>query len=487
MNKKPSFLAALAALALQLAPAALPSAQAAAPATSPFLAAHKLYLANCAQCHGKDLEGAAGPNLADTTWLHGQPTKANLVRLISKGVPEKGMPGWDKQLNATQISQLAEYLMPTNAATRRNASAALAGDVSRVSAPAAAPAPAANSLSSLKLPKGFQIAVYADQVESARELAVTDSGLVFVGSRKAGKVYALVDADKDGVAEKIVTVAEGLNKPNGVALLNGALYVGEISRILKFDNIEKTYASKPAYKVIKDDLPTDTWHGEKYIKAGPDGKLYIPIGAPCNVCDKEDDAYAKIWRMNPDGSNWELFARGVRNTVGFTWHPVTKEMWFTDNGRDELGDNLPSDELNIAPRAGMHFGFPYCHAGALLDPQFGKSKSCEAYSAPVAALGPHVASLGLAFYTGTQFPEQYRNQLLIAEHGSWNRANKIGYQVRLITLHGNKVLSDTAFIDGFLQNEQVSGRPVDVAVMPDGSILVSDDHAHKVYRVTYRP
>lgn len=478
MIQNPSLLAAMAAAAALLAPAAYsaPAAPAAPATVSP---AHKLYLANCAQCHGKELEGAAGPSLADATWLHGQPTKNNLVRLISKGVPEKGMPGWDKQLNATQISQLAEYLMPTNVAARKAASTS--------AAPATPAAPAAPSLAGLKLPKGFHIAVYADKVESARELAVTDSGLTFVGSRKAGKVYALVDADKDGVAEKVVTVAEGLNKPIGVTLLNGALYVGEISRIIKFDDIEKTYASKPAYKVIKNDLPTDTWHGEKYIKAGPDGKIYVPIGAPCNVCDKDDEAYAKIWRMNPDGSNWELFARGVRNTVGFTWHPQTKEMWFTDNGRDELGDNLPSDELNIAPRPGMHFGFPYCHAGALLDPQFGKGKNCDSYSAPVAALGPHVASLGLTFYTGTQFPEQYRNQLLVAEHGSWNRANKIGYQVRLLTLHGNRVLSDTAFIDGFLQNEEVSGRPVDVAVMPDGSILVSDDHAHKVYRVTYRP
>jgi len=400
------------------------------------------------------------------------------VRVISKGVDGKGMPGWAGQLSPSQIGQLAEYLMPANAAARKAV------------ASGAAPAPAAaktNGLAALKLPKGFQIAVYADKVEGARELAVTDSGLVFVGSLKAGKVYALVDADKDGLAEKIVTVAEGLNVPNGVALLNGALYVGENSRIIKFDNIEKTYASKPAYTVIKDDLPPETWHGAKYIKAGPDGKLYIPIGAPCNVCDKEDAPHSKIWRMNPDGSNWELFARGVRNTVGFTWHPQTREMWFTDNGRDELGDNTPSCELNIAPKPGLHFGFPYCHGGVLPDPKFGEGKSCDAYVPPVAALGPHVAPLGLAFYTGSQFPEQYRNQLLIAEHGSWNRSSKIGYQVRLITLFGNKVVSDTAFIDGFLQNEEVSGRPVDIAVMPDGSILVSDDHAHKVYRVTYRP
>ncbi len=495
MDKKLTILSALACATALLAPAAM----AAAPAVpAGIAAAHKLYLANCAQCHGKDLEGAAGPNLADAEWLHGAPSKAKLVRLIGKGVPEKGMPAWSNQLSANQISQLADYLLPANAAARKAAAggaapvavAAPAGSAPAAAAVAGAARPAAQApagLAGLKLPKGFQIAVYADKVESARELAVTASGLVFVGSRKAGKVYALVDADRDGVAEKVVTVAEGLNKPNGVALLDGALYVGEISRILKFDNIEQTYAGKPAYKVIKDDLPSDTWHGEKYIKAGPDGKLYIPIGAPCNVCDKEEDAYAKIWRMNPDGSNWELFARGVRNTVGFTWHPVTKEMWFTDNGRDELGDNMPSCELNVAPKAGMHFGFPYCHAGVLPDPQFGKGKSCDAYTAPVAQLGPHVAPLGLAFYTGTQFPAQYRNQLLVAEHGSWNRANKIGYQVRLITLYGNKLVSDTAFIDGFLQDEQVSGRPVDIAVMPDGSILVSDDHAHKVYRVSYRP
>ncbi|WP_083941255.1 PQQ-dependent sugar dehydrogenase [Pseudoduganella violaceinigra] len=464
MNTRPSTLALLAFAATLLSSTAF-----SAPAD--LAAAHKLYQANCAVCHGKDLEGAAGPSLADNTWLHGQPTKVNLARVIGKGVPDKGMPAWDKQLSSIQINQLAEYLMPANTAARQ----------------AAAGTAAASGLSSLKLPKGFQIAVYADKVDGARELAVSDSGLVFVGSQKAGKVYALVDANKDGVAEKVVTVAEGLNNPNGVALLNGALYVGEISRILKFDNIEKTYASKPAYTVIKDDLPKESWHGAKYIKAGPDGKLYIPIGAPCNVCDKENEAYSKIWRMNPDGSNWELFARGVRNTVGFTWHPLTKEMWFTDNGRDEMGDNMPACELNVAPKPGMHFGFPYCHGGVLPDPQFGKGKSCDAYVAPVAALGPHVAPLGLAFYTGTQFPEQYRNQLLIAEHGSWNRSSKIGYQVRLVTLYGNKLVSDTAFIDGFLQNEEVSGRPVDVAVMPDGSILVSDDHAHKVYRVTYRP
>ncbi|MGO4469856.1 PQQ-dependent sugar dehydrogenase, partial [Pseudoduganella sp. RAF53_2] len=246
-----------------------------------------------------------------------------------------------------------------------------------------------------------------------------------------------------------------------------------------------TYASKPSYKVIKDDLPKETWHGEKYIKAGPDGKLYVPIGAPCNVCNKEDEAYSKIWRMNPDGSNWEMVARGVRNTVGFNWHPLTKEMWFTDNGRDEMGDNTPSCELNYAPKTGMHFGFPYCHGGVVPDPDFANGRKCEEFTPPAAKLGPHVAPLGMAFYTGTAFPQAYRNQLFIAEHGSWNRANKIGYQVRLITLYNNQVVSDTAFIDGFLQGEEVSGRPVDVAMLADGSMLVSDDYANRVYRITY--
>ncbi|WP_395400353.1 c-type cytochrome [Pseudoduganella sp. UC29_106] len=434
-------------------------------------ASAKLYQTYCASCHGVELQGAEGPSLTDAKWIHGEPTKANLVKIISKGVPDKGMPAWAGVLTKEQIAQVADYVSPKSAAARK----------------AAKPAAAANPLAGLKLPKGFSISIYADKVESAREMAVSPSGIVYVGSRKPGKVYALIDENKDGVVDRIVTVAEGLDKPNGVALLNGDLYVGEISRIIKFADIDRTYASKPSYKVIKDDLPKEGWHGEKYIKAGPDGKLYVPIGAPCNVCNKEDEAYSKIWRMNPDGSNWELVARGVRNTVGFNWHPETKELWFTDNGRDEMGDNTPSCELNVAPKLGMHFGFPYCHGGVVPDPDFAKGRTCEEFTPPVAKLGPHVAPLGMAFYTGTAFPQAYRNQLFVAEHGSWNRANKIGYQVRLITLYGNQVVSDTAFIDGFLQGEEVSGRPVDIAVLADGSMLVSDDHANRIYRITYKP
>jgi glucose/arabinose dehydrogenase len=452
--------AALLCLAVPIA------SHAAAPAVS---AGEKLYQAYCAGCHGAKLEGAEGPSLVDQVWIHGAPSKSNLVNIISKGVVNKGMPAWSPILSAEQIGQLADYI---GAAPK--------------TAAAAGARPAADNLAGLKLPKGFRIAVYADHVDNARAMTVSDSGIVYVGSSKAGKVYALVDENKDGVADKVVTVAEGLQHPIGVTMLNGALYVAEISRIIRFDAIDKSYAGKPAYKVVKDDLPKDTWHGGKFIKAGPDGRIYVPVGAPCNTCDKEGEIYAKLWRMNPDGSGWEEYARGIRNTVGFAWHPQTRELWFTDNGPDEMGDNTPSCELNVAPKAGLHFGFPYCHGGVFPDPKFGKANSCEQYVPPVAQLGPHVAPLGLAFYTGTQFPQTYRNQVFIAEHGSWNRENKIGYQVSLVTLYGNKAVSKTTFIDGFLQrDEKVTGRPVDLAVMADGALLVSDDYAGKVYRVTY--
>ncbi|MYN15512.1 c-type cytochrome [Rugamonas sp. FT107W] len=462
-----------AATAAWLAVAAL-AAQAAEPKSG---AAEKLYQANCAACHGVKMEGAVGPSLGDHAWLHGAPTKANLIKIISKGVPEKDMPAWSPALSASQIAMLADLIA---------ANAAGAG----AAKPAVALTPEAKAqrdvpdLDGFKLPKGFHISVYANQVAAARSMVVSDSGIVYVGSRKAGKVYALVPrADKQ--TADVVTVAEGLENPIGVTLLNGALYVGEISRVIRFDNIDKRYAQKPSYEVVKVSLPNDKWHGEKVIKAGPDGKLYIPVGAPCNVCDVEDTKSAKIYRMNTDGSQLEEYARGVRNTVGFAFHPVTKVLWFTDNGRDEMGDNTPSCELNVAPKSGMHFGFPYCHGGVVPDPAFAKGRSCEEFEPPVAKLGPHVAPLGLTFYTGKQFPEAYRNNVYIAEHGSWNRTTKSGYSVRLITLYNSKVVTDTAFIDGFLRGEEVVGRPVDVATLPDGSMIVSDDYGGRVYRVTY--
>jgi glucose/arabinose dehydrogenase len=467
----------------------------AALAAAPSITAEKLYQANCSSCHGANMEGGIGPTLGKHAWLHGEPTKANLIKVISKGVPEKNMPAWSPALSAPQIALLAQYIAD---GANKTAVAATA-----VATPPAAAAPAATTagtaaaastaakvvddgidLSGFKLPKGFRISVYASKVDAARSMAVSDSGIVYVGSRKAGKVYALVPrADKQQA--DVVTIASGLDNPIGVTLLNGALYVGEISRVIRFDNIDKRYAQKPSYEVLKVSLPDDKWHGEKVIKAGPDGKLYIPVGAPCNVCDTEDTKSAKIYSMNADGSGLKEYARGVRNTVGFDFHPTTKALWFTDNGRDEMGDNTPSCELNIAPKAGLHFGFPYCHGGVVPDPKFANGRQCEEFVEPVAKLGPHVAPLGMTFYTGKQFPEAYRNNVYVAEHGSWNRSTKSGYSVRLITLYGSKVVSDTAFIDGFLRGEQVVGRPVDVVTLADGSMLVSDDFGGRVFRVTY--
>lgn len=463
---------ALQAAAIGMAFASVPAL--AAMSAASVQAADKLYQANCAVCHGANMEGAIGPTLGQHAWIHGEPTKANLVRIISKGAPEKNMPAWSPALNASQIALLADYI-------GANANKKLATPAAAT--PAAKPA-ASDLLSGFTLPKGFRISVYAEGAATARSMAVSDSGIVYVGSRKAGKVYALVPrADKQSA--EVLTIAEGLENPIGVTLLNGALYVGEISRVIRFDNIDKRYAQKPSYEVVKVTLPNDKWHGEKVIKAGPDGKLYIPVGAPCNICDTDDTKSAKIFRMNADGSQLEEVARGVRNTVGFAFHPTTQQLWFTDNGRDEMGDNTPSCELNVLTKFGQHFGFPYCHGGVVPDPKFGQGRSCDEFVEPVAKLGPHVAPLGLSFYTGKQFPEAYRNNIFVAQHGSWNRSTKIGYNVRLITLYGNKMVSDTSFIEGFLRGDEVVGRPVDVVTLADGALLISDDYAGRIFRVSY--
>jgi glucose/arabinose dehydrogenase len=282
-------------------------------------------------------------------------------------------------------------------------------------------------------------------------------------------------------------IASGLREPAGVAFRDGALYVSAVSRILRFDGIEARLADPPEPVVVSDRFPQDGHHGRKFIAFGPDGKLYVPVGAPCNVCDRGSEGYATIQRMNPDGTGLEVFAKGVRNSVGFDWHPQTKELWFTDNGRDRLGDDVPPCELNRAPRAGLHFGFPFCHGGTIADPEFGRQASCSEFVAPARNLGPHVAPLGMRFYTGTQFPAAYRNQVFIAEHGSWNRSEKIGYRVTLVRLDaGGKAIGYEAFAEGWLAGGRAWGRPADVLVAPDGSLLVSDDEAGAVYRIRYR-
>lgn len=342
-------------------------------------------------------------------------------------------------------------------------------------------------LDKIKLPAGFKIEVYAE-VENARSLTMSPSGTLFVGNRNGDNVYAVKDTDGDFKADKKWTIASGLNMPNGVAFKDGDLYVAEVSRITKYVGIESKLADPPKPVVINDQYPTETHHGWKYIAFGPDGKLYVPVGAPCNICDPEEDVYASITRINTDGSGREVFAHGVRNTVGFTWHPTTKELWFTDNGRDMMGDDLPPCELNHAPKKDMHFGYPYCHAGTILDPEFGKKRACKEFTAPAQSLGPHVAPLGLKFCTGTMFPEVYRNSLFVAEHGSWNRSKKIGYRVSLIKVADNKkATSYETFASGWLDDEKQKawGRPVDVLMLNDGSMLVSDDFANVVYRISY--
>jgi glucose/arabinose dehydrogenase len=336
----------------------------------------------------------------------------------------------------------------------------------------------------IHLPQGFRVEIYAYPVPGARSLTLGSPGTVFVGTRD-DRVYALRDRDGDHRAEQVLVVAKGLNSPNGVAVKDGDLYVAEISRILRFDDIEAHLPNPPAPAVVSDAFPSDAHHGWKFIAFGPDGKLYVPVGAPCNVCLSDDPMYAAIHRMNADGTRLELYASGIRNTVGFDWHPVTHELWFTDNGRDFLGDNAPPDELNRVLAAGMHFGFPFCQGGDISDPEYGENHPCSDYVPPVQKLGPHVAALGMRFYTGTMFPETYRGQIFIAEHGSWNRSTRIGYRLMLVRLQGNKSVSYEPFAEGWLSNGSVWGRPVDVLVMPDGALLVSDDYAGAVYRISW--
>jgi glucose/arabinose dehydrogenase len=344
---------------------------------------------------------------------------------------------------------------------------------------------AGRQLGALRLPRGFTITVYADSVNDARSLALGDRGTVFVGSRNAGTVYALRDTNRDGRVDETITLLGGLAVPNGVTFRDGALYVALVSRILRYDSIETRLRNAPRPVVITDRLPREGHHGWRYARFGPDGWLYVGSGAPCNICDPPGDLFATILRMRPDGSDLQVFARGVRNTVGFDWHPATHELWFTDNGRDWLGPDAPPDELDRAARAGLHFGFPFCHGGTVLDPDFGTGHGCADYVAPERALDAHVAALGMRFYTGTMFPPEYHGQIFIAEHGSWNRLIPVGYRIMLVRLENGRAVSYEPFVKGWLRGGSAWGRPVDLLVMPDGALLVSDDKAGVVYRIAY--
>ena len=292
------------------------------------------------------------------------------------------------------------------------------------------------------------------------------------------------DEDGDHKAERIIILASGLNRPNGVAFKDGDLYVAEVSRILRYRNIEAHLDNPPQPEIVNDAFPTDRAHGWKFIRFGPDGLLYVPVGAPCNIC-VSPDPYASIGRLDPSTGDFEVVSRGVRNSVGFDWHPETGEMWFTENGRDWMGDDMPPDELNQVTADGQHFGYPYCHGTNIADPAFGAQRGCGEFVPPVQELGPHVAALGMRFYTGNMFPAEYRNQIFIAEHGSWNRSRKIGYRLTLVRLTADGAVSYEPFAEGWLQGESNWGRPVDVLVMPDGSLLVSDDQAGLIYRISH--
>ncbi len=345
--------------------------------------------------------------------------------------------------------------------------------------------PPDTGLSRISLPTGFHIGVYTADVPGAREMAMGPGGVTFVGTRGEGKVYAVIDANNDQTVDRVLTLADNLFLPNGVAYRDGALYVAEVDRVLRFDNISSRLDNPPAPVVVSADFPSDTIHGWKFIAFGPDGKLYVPVGMPCNVCIPATPQYGTIMRMNPDGSDLETYATGLRNTVGFDWDPVTGSLWFTDNGQDFLGEDLPPDELNVATMPGLNFGFPYCYGDNVRNPAIQAGSGCPGAIPPALELPAHVAPLGMEFYEGSMFPAGYRGRIFIAEHGSWNRVVPTGYQVVSVVMENGTPVSWEPFASGWLQGISAWGRPVDVLTLPDGSLLVSDDQAGTIYRIWY--
>ncbi len=344
------------------------------------------------------------------------------------------------------------------------------------------------ALLELNLPEGFEIKVFARGVDGARSMAMGDNGTLFVGTRNENTVYAIQDTDGDFVADKVM-VLDTMAVPNGVAMRNGDLYVAQVGSLWKYPAVEDNLNRTPKKELVYDDYPKEFHHGWKYIAFGPDDKLYIPVGAPCNICNRtdEDERFATITRMDPDGSNREIYAKGVRNTVGFTWHPESGDLWFTDNGRDMLGDDIPPCELNHVTEAGQHFGYPFCHGGVVKDPEFGDERPCSDFVAPAVQFGAHTAPLAVKFYTGTMFPKEYQGKAFVAQHGSWNRSKKVGYRIMMVDVENGEATNSQPFIDGWLNDEtqEASGRPVDILWLQDGSMLISDDYGDAIYRVSY--
>jgi len=347
----------------------------------------------------------------------------------------------------------------------------------------------ADYLDKIKLPAGFQIELFASDIPGARSMARGDNGTIFVGTRgkrgdpdRKGPVYAVIDKDADLKADQVTVLVDDLVMPNGVAFRNGSLYVAEPNRVLRYDDIEASLPVLPKPVILNDSYPSDQHHGWKYINFGPDGRLYLPVGAPCNICESSED-YAVITSIKADGSDKQTVAKGIRNTVGFDWHPKTKELWFTDNGRDLWGEDRPPEELNRVTKAGQHFGYPYRYGKDFVDEEF-KAPDIEFIPATL-ELPAHTAPLGMKFYTGDMFPSSYKNQILIPHHGSWNRSDPDGYYISLVRLEDGKPQPHEIFASGWLQDGRSWGRPVDILQLPDGSILVSDDEADCIYRISY--
>ncbi|MEM6317278.1 MAG: c-type cytochrome [Bacteroidota bacterium] len=487
----------------------------------------QVYQTNCQSCHQAEGQGipSTHPPLQRTAWVTG--SKERLINIVLQGLQEEirvhgelydeVMPAMP-YLTDQQVSDVLTYVRHRFGAGSSGISVA---EVTKVRKGESLNEPRAdfvdvkpkndysqrkikNGVSSrvgstyadrqvlldeIKLPAGFKIDIFAKGLKNPRSLALGPKGTIFVGARKTKPdfFYALTDKDGDWKADTIIKITKGLEwRPLGVAMRGDNLYVGEIHRILRYRNIESLLDNPPAPEVIFE-YPREKKHGDKYIQFGPDGKLYVPVGAPCNNCLEDNPIFASITRMNPDGSDFEIFAHGVRNSRGYAWHPKTCELWFTDNGRDHLGDDIPPCEVNIAAQAGKHYGYPFCHGNGITDPEFGSQRPCSDFVPTTFDLVAHAAPVSLKFYTGEQFPEDYRNNIFISEHGSWNRAEKQGYRVMRLILEGNKVVRYEPFAVGWLNSDKNDawGRPVDMLQMPDGSLLLSDDYAGVIYRISY--
>jgi glucose/arabinose dehydrogenase len=392
-----------------------------------------------------------------------------IITVLALGVTALGLP-------------LAEAQQPPPAWKQGQPAELATSPLSPHAQPPAPKAPGEIPVDKLKVPSGFKVSLWASGLPNARVMTWGDKGTLFVSSRVAGNVYAVLDR---GGSREVKTIAKGLNLPNGIAFKNGALYIAEIHRITKMEGIEDKLDAPPAMTPVYETLPKDAPHGWKYLAFGPDGKLYFNIGAPCNICIPPD-THANISSVNPDGTGFEYFAQGVRNSVGFDWHPVTKELYFATHARDWLGEDVPNDRLDHAPKKGLHFGFPYCHQGDIPDPEFGKGRSCAEFAPPLLKTGPHVAGNGVQFYTGSMFPPEYRNRMFLAQRGSWNRSQKTGFKVMMVTLRPGDVPRYETFAEGWLDGDKFRGRPVYTQQMKDGSLLISDDYVGAIYRVTYQ-